>query len=42
MYIPAGRYRNDLALEVTGFMSEDTYERILGEYERELRRQMAS
>jgi hypothetical protein len=42
IYLPAGRYRNDLALEVTGFMSEDTYERILGEYERELRRQMAS
>jgi hypothetical protein len=41
MYIPAGRYRNDLALEVTGFMGADTYEKILGEYERELRRQMA-
>lgn len=42
MYVPAGRYRNDLALEVTGFMTEDTYERILGEYERELRRQVTS
>ncbi|MFH1567578.1 MAG: hypothetical protein ABIL09_06205 [Gemmatimonadota bacterium] len=40
MYIPAGRHRATLALCVTGFMSEDVYTNILGEYELELKRQM--
>jgi len=40
MYIPAGRQRATLALRVTGFMSEDVYTNILGEYELELRHQM--
>lgn len=40
LYIPAGRQRNTLSLRVTGFMSEDVYGNILGEYERELKRQM--
>ncbi len=39
-YIPAGRQQNTLSLRVTGFMSEDVYGNILGEYERELKRQM--
>ena len=37
-YLPAGRY--DLALTVTGFMSETTYANILDEYEQALRMQM--
>ena len=40
MYVPAGRQRATLALRVTGFMSEDVYTNILGEYELELKRQM--
>ena len=40
MYIPAGRHRKSLSIEVTGFMSEEVYEKILGDYERELERQM--
>lgn len=40
MYIPAGRHRATLAMRVTGFMSEDVYTNILGEYELELKRQM--
>lgn len=40
MYIPAGRLKNNLSLTVTGFMSEDVYERILKEYEVELSRRL--
>ncbi|MFC1525972.1 hypothetical protein ACFL6X_04075 [Candidatus Latescibacterota bacterium] len=40
LYVPAGRHRATLALRVTGFMSEDVYTNILGEYELELKRQM--
>ncbi|MFT5376618.1 MAG: hypothetical protein ACI906_003456 [Candidatus Latescibacterota bacterium] len=40
MYIPAGRLKNNLSLTVTGFMSEDVYERILKEYEVELGRRL--
>ncbi len=40
LYIPAGRHKGTLGLRVTGFMSEDVYENILGEYEMELKRQM--
>ena len=35
MYIPTGRYRNTITFRVTGFMSEEVYEKILGEYEQE-------
>lgn len=38
MYIPAGRFRNNLTYRVTGFMSEELYERILAEYEQEFER----
>ena len=37
LYLAAGRHRNSLALRVTGFMSEDVYTNILGEYELALR-----
>ena len=40
VYIAAGRHKATLALRVTGFMSEDVYSNILGEYELELKRQM--
>ena len=40
MYVPAGRYKRSLSIEVTGFMQEDVYDKILGTYERELRHQM--
>ena len=40
MYIPAGRHTQTLSVRVTGFMSEDIYSNILGEYELELKRQM--
>ena len=40
LYIPAGRQKSSLSLRVTGFMSEDVYGNILGEYELELKRQM--
>jgi hypothetical protein len=40
LYVPAGRHRATLALRITGFMSEDVYTNILGEYELELKRQM--
>ena len=42
MYVPAGRFKSSLSLEVTGFMSEEVYDRILGGYERELKRQMTA
>ena len=38
MYIPAGRFRNNLSFKVTGFMSEEVFDRILGEYEQEFKR----
>jgi len=40
MYIPGGRHRNSLTIRVTGFMSEEVYDNVLGEYEQELKRQM--
>jgi hypothetical protein len=41
-YVAAGRHREQLALRVTGFMSEDIFNNILGEYEMELRRHKSS
>lgn len=38
-YLPVGRYKSELALTVTGFMSEATFSSILGEYEAALRAQ---
>ena len=40
MYLPAGRYRNNLSFRVTGFMSEEVFSKVLGEYEQELRRRI--
>lgn len=40
MYLPVGRFRNNLSLQVTGFISEDVYGKILEEYERELKLRM--
>ena len=40
MYIPAGRFRNNLSYRVTGFMSEELFGRILAEYEQEFQRRM--
>ena len=40
MYIPAGRYRNTITFKVSGFMSEEVYQKILGEYEQEFHRRM--
>lgn len=41
LYVAAGRHRNSLLVRVTGFMSEDVYTNILGEYELELKRQQS-
>jgi hypothetical protein len=41
MYIAAGRYRNNLSFKVTGFMSDEVYERVLGDYENELDRRLS-
>jgi hypothetical protein len=41
LYLAAGRHHNSLSLRVTGFMSEDVYTNILGEYELVLRRMQA-
>jgi hypothetical protein len=38
MYIPAGRYKNNISYKVSGFMSEEVYQKVLGEYEQEFRR----
>ncbi len=38
MYIPVGRFKSNLSVRVTGFISEDVYEKILGEYEKEFER----
>lgn len=35
MYIAAGRFRNTLSFRVTGFMGEEVFTRVLGEYEQE-------
>ncbi|MEW6750175.1 MAG: hypothetical protein AB1505_04275 [Candidatus Latescibacterota bacterium] len=40
LYLAAGRHRDELHMTVTGFMSEDVYVDLLGEYEDELKRQM--
>ena len=40
MYIPAGRFKKTLSMEVTGFMQESVYDKILGAYERNLKLQM--
>ena len=42
MYIPAGRFKNTLDFRVTGFMGEEAYEKILGEYEEELKKRKIS
>ena len=42
MYIPAGRFQNTLDFRVTGFMGEEAYEKILGEYEEELKKRKIS
>lgn len=36
----APRYRNNLSFRVTGFMSEEVFSKVLGEYEQELRRRI--
>lgn len=38
MYIAAGRFRNNLSFRVTGFMGDEVYARVLGEYEQEYER----
>lgn len=38
MYIAAGRYKNNLSYQVTGFMGEEVYQRVLAEYEQEFER----
>ena len=40
MYLPDGRYRNNLSFRVTGFMSEEVFVKVLGEYEQELKRRI--
>jgi hypothetical protein len=40
MYVPAGRYRNSLSFEVTGFLSEESYRKVLGEYEQQFSRRL--
>ena len=40
IYIAIGRHKEELVIEVTGFMREEVYNNVLGEYEQELRRQM--
>lgn len=42
MYIAAGRFRNNVSFRVTGFMSEEVYARILGDYEKELDRRLSA
>jgi len=38
MYIPVGRFKSNVSVRVTGFISEDVYEKILGEYEKDFLR----
>ena len=40
MYIPAGRFKNILSIQVTGFISEEIYGRIMDEYQQELMRRL--
>lgn len=40
IYIAVGRHKDELTIEVTGFIREEVYSNVLGEYEQELRRQM--
>jgi hypothetical protein len=40
MYIPAGRFKNNLSIQVTGFISEEVYGRIMDEYQQELMRRL--
>lgn len=40
VYIPAGRFQNKISFSVTGFMSEEVYRKVLGDYEREFKRRM--
>ena len=42
MYIPTGRFKNNLSFQVTGFISEEVYTKILADYEQELMRRMES
>jgi len=42
MYIPIGRFKNNLSFQVTGFISEEVYTKILADYEQELMRRMES
>ena len=37
MYIPSGRFRNNMSIWVTGFISEEVYGKILQEYEQEFK-----
>ena len=42
MYIPVGRFKNNLSIQVTGFISDEVYAKILDEYEQELLRRVDS
>ena len=42
MYIPVGRFQNNLSIQVTGFISDEVYAKILDEYEQELLRRVES
>ncbi len=37
-----GRFKNNLSFQVTGFISEEVYTKILADYEQELMRRMES
>ena len=41
MYIPVGRFHNNVTISVTGFMSEELYVKIMQEYEQEFKRRSA-
>ena len=40
MYIPVGRFKKKLSIQVTGFISDEVYAKILYEYEQELLRRV--
>ena len=42
MYIPVGRFKNNLSIQVMGFISDEVYAKILDEYEQELLRRLES
>ena len=42
MYIPVGRFKKKLSIQVTGFISDEVYAKILYEYEQELLRRVES